>query len=182
MEKAENGNVSLLANEYIVTVGDTEYKILLIDDRSLSINGVRHAVDLSATNENAYSLIMENRSFTIFVEGGFNTSNEGRISVNGHSFDLTVEDKRSLSRKALLRNQQRSHSSEIIRAPMPGLVVRVEVNVGFQVHKGQGLVVLEAMKMENEIKAVDGGRVGTIHVKPGRIVDKGEPLVSIIHD
>ena len=182
MEKTENGNVSPLANEYIVTIGGTEYKILLIDDRSLSINGVRHAFDLSATDENAYSLIMEKRSFSVFVESWFNSSNEGRISVNGRSFDLTVEDKRSLLRKSFLRNQQRGHSSEIIRAPMPGLVVKVEVSVGFQVHRGQGLVVLEAMKMENEIKAVDSGRVGTIHVEPGRIVEKGEPLVSIVYD
>ena len=65
---------------------------------------------------------------------------------------------------------------------MPGLVVKVEVSVGTEVHKGQGLIVLEAMKMENEIKAVARGKIQTIHVAPGKIVEKGDALLSIDHN
>ena len=62
---------------------------------------------------------------------------------------------------------------------MPGLVLVVEVEEGQHVQEGQGVVVLEAMKMENEIKAVGGGVVTTIHVEPGQPVEKGAPLITI---
>ncbi|MBI3006567.1 MAG: biotin/lipoyl-binding protein [Ignavibacteriales bacterium] len=65
---------------------------------------------------------------------------------------------------------------------MPGLVVNVEVKEGTRVTAGQGLVVLEAMKMENEIKASSSGTVRAIHVSPGRVVEKGEPLISLEHN
>jgi biotin carboxyl carrier protein len=64
-------------------------------------------------------------------------------------------------------------------APMPGLVVRVEVVAGQQVEAGTGLVVVEAMKMENELRAARAGVVETVHVKVGQAVEKGAPLVTI---
>jgi biotin carboxyl carrier protein len=62
---------------------------------------------------------------------------------------------------------------------MPGLVLRLEVSVGATVRAGQGLIVLEAMKMENEIKAGLAGVVKAIHVAPGQAVEKGAPLVEL---
>ncbi len=66
----------------------------------------------------------------------------------------------------------------VVKAPMPGLVVRVEVVVGQRVNVGAGLVVVEAMKMENELRATRAGVVETIHVAAGQTVDKGASLVS----
>src|SRR5205085_6247001 len=66
-----------------------------------------------------------------------------------------------------------------LKAPMPGLVVRVLVAEGDTVEPGQGLVVLEAMKMENQLKATGPGVVTTIHVAPGARVEKGTPLLLI---
>lgn len=67
----------------------------------------------------------------------------------------------------------------VIKAPMPGLVLVIEVEEGQHVEEGQGVVVLEAMKMENEIKAAGGGVVTAIHVEPGQPVEKGAPLITI---
>jgi biotin carboxyl carrier protein len=69
-----------------------------------------------------------------------------------------------------------------VRAPMPGLIVRVEVEAGQLIRVGQGLVVLEAMKMENEIKALSAGKVADVHVTPGKAVEKGELLISLTQD
>ena len=66
-----------------------------------------------------------------------------------------------------------------VKAPMPGLVLRVEVEEGQTVAAGAGLVVLEAMKMENEIKAPVAGRVVAVHVIGGQAVDKGMVLVEV---
>src|SRR2546422_4321868 len=65
------------------------------------------------------------------------------------------------------------------RAPMPGLVVRVEVADGQRVDAGAGLVVVEAMKMENELRAPRAGMVQTVHVAVGQAVEKGMPLVTL---
>jgi biotin carboxyl carrier protein len=70
----------------------------------------------------------------------------------------------------------------VVKAPMPGLVLRLEVEVGQRVEPGTGVVVLEAMKMENEIKAQGSGVVAAIHVEAGQAVDKGTPLVEIRED
>ena len=66
-----------------------------------------------------------------------------------------------------------------MRAPMPGLVVRVEVAVGQRVEVGAGLVVVEAMKMENELRAQRAGVVETVHVAAGQTVDKGASLITL---
>jgi len=65
-----------------------------------------------------------------------------------------------------------------LRAPMPGLVVRVEVEVGSEVESGQGLIIVEAMKMENELRAGSPGRVKAVRVKEGDAVEKDEVLVE----
>src|SRR2546421_744162 len=67
----------------------------------------------------------------------------------------------------------------VVRAPMPGLVVRVEVADGQRVEAGAGLVVVEAMKMENELRAPRAGVVQTVHVAVGQAVEKGMPLVTV---
>jgi len=68
---------------------------------------------------------------------------------------------------------------EIVKAPMPGLVVRIEVAAGQPVAAGTGLVVVEAMKMENELRAPQPGVVATVHVEVGQAVEKGAPLVTL---
>jgi pyruvate carboxylase subunit B len=62
---------------------------------------------------------------------------------------------------------------------MPGLIVRVNVQAGDQVHAGQGLVVMEAMKMENELRVQVAGRVRTVLVSPGSVVEKGAVLIEL---
>ena len=69
-------------------------------------------------------------------------------------------------------------STPEVRAPMPGLIVRILVDSGQEVEAGDGMLVIEAMKMENELKAEGAGLVEQIHVKPGQTVDKGDLLVS----
>jgi pyruvate carboxylase subunit B len=99
--------------------------------------------------------------------------------IDGRHIVVTVESERArLLRKQLGESGQVSHRDEI-RAPMPALVVRVEVEPGDQVSPGQGLLVLEAMKMENEVKSSRRGIVKEIHVAAGGAVEKGELLLVI---
>ena len=90
-----------------------------------------------------------------------------------------VEDERTRQIKELTGRGNERHKGGIVTAPMPGLVLRVEVDVGQGVEPDSGVLVLEAMKMENQIKAGVPGVVRAVWVEPGDVVEKGTALVEI---
>ena len=102
-----------------------------------------------------------------------------RLLAGGRILSATVESERSKLLKQYARSTGTARRKTDVYAPMPALVVRVEVEVGQEVAAGQGLLVLEAMKMENEIRAHQAGRVKSIHVQQGKPVEKGELLVVL---
>jgi biotin carboxyl carrier protein len=117
----------------------------------------------------AYSVLIGGRSYSVIAAGG-------AIRLNGRAFSVEVFDPRAMrSRKAGGATEGRLN----IAATMPGKVVRVLVNPGDTVEAGQGLVVVEAMKMQNEMKSPKGGRVIEVKAKPDQTVFAGEVLVVI---
>src|SRR6266545_4088011 len=101
------------------------------------------------------------------------------LLLAGHSWTVDAVDDRTRQIQALTGRGKAPSGGGVVKAPMPGLVVRVEVEVGQHVDTGAGLVVVEAMKMENELRATRPGVVQTIHVAPGQTVDKGASLVTL---
>jgi pyruvate carboxylase subunit B len=93
--------------------------------------------------------------------------------------DVEVIDERARQIEAMTGQRPVTTASGAVVAPMPGLVVRVHVVEGQQVEAGAGLVVVEAMKMENELRAPRAGAVGKIHVTVGQTVEKGALLVTV---
>lgn len=107
---------------------------------------------------------------------------EGRgryvVSVAGHEFEVEALDERMRAIRELAGDPGPTGPAPLV-APMPGLVVRVAVSAGDAVAAGQGIVVMEAMKMENELRAPAGGRVRAVRVAPGQAVEKGAVLVEL---
>jgi biotin carboxyl carrier protein len=101
------------------------------------------------------------------------------LVVAGERVEVDVRSERTRETEALAPNRPSSPGQRTIKAPMPGLVVRVEVAAGQRVEGGAGLVVVEAMKMENELRAPQPGVVATVHVEVGQAVEKGAPLVTL---
>jgi pyruvate carboxylase subunit B len=101
------------------------------------------------------------------------------LGAAGERFEIEVQDDRSKQIEALTGQTTKRAHSGVVKAPMPGLVVRVEVSEGQDVEAGAGLVVVEAMKMENELRATHAGVVAQIHVSAGQAVEKGAPLVTL---
>lgn len=99
--------------------------------------------------------------------------------VDGHRFDVEALDERTSAIRELSRHSAGASGPAPLVAPMPGLIVRVNVKVGDAVAQGQGLVVMEAMKMENELRAVAAGTVRAIHATVGNAVEKGTVLVEM---
>ena len=108
---------------------------------------------------------------------------EGRgsytIWVNGHRFDAEALDERTRAIREMSASVEGPTGPAPVKAPMPGLIVRVTVKVGDEVQAGQGVVVMEAMKMENELRAVGAGRVKAVHAEAGTAVEKGMVLVEM---
>lgn len=101
------------------------------------------------------------------------------LGAVGERLEVDVQDDRTKQIEALTGRGDKPAQGGVVKAPMPGLVVRVEVTAGQTVEAGAGLVVVEAMKMENELRALYRGVVEQIHVSAGQRVEKGAPLVTL---
>jgi biotin carboxyl carrier protein len=121
-------------------------------------------------------LLVAGRSIPFIVDLGGRA--RWRLSTDGHRFDVEVLDERARAVRAAGVARD-GGAAEALKAPMPGRIVRVLVAEGQAVEAGQGLVVMEAMKMENELKAAGGGTVRRVRVEQGDRVEKGALLVEM---
>lgn len=171
--------------DYMVTIGQRQFQVKVVSSHLVEVDGHKWEVDLVRLAEGHYSLRLNNAvmdlvSYPLVEEGRDGlTGFRMRVLVNGREYIATVDDHRSLLLKSLRREEANKSGSLVVTSPMPGMVIKVEVQEGDEVQAGRGLVVLEAMKMENELKAPVHGRVTSIHVRGGTSVEKGEKLVTI---
>jgi biotin carboxyl carrier protein len=131
------------------------------------------AADVETPAPGVYSVVMNGRVYDARVE-----EEAGRlvVAIDGLRFEIEVRDPRRMARRSARGGRE---GIEAITAPMPGKVVRVLVAPGDTVAAGQGLVVVEAMKMQNEMKAPRAGRVVAVPVKEGATVAAGEILATV---
>ena len=99
--------------------------------------------------------------------------------VDGFRFEVEAMDERTRAIRELSAATAKPAGPAPLVAPMPGMIVRVNVGAGDEVRAGQGLVVMEAMKMENELRAAAEGTVKRVHVAPGTAVEKGAMLLEL---
>lgn len=102
-----------------------------------------------------------------------------RVQVRGRVRVVEVVDERTRRLRELAAGGAKSGPSGVVKAPMPGMILRLQVERGQRIKTGGGLLVLEAMKMENEIRAPRDGVVTQIYVEAGSVVEKGAPLVEL---
>ncbi|MEA3335122.1 MAG: biotin/lipoyl-containing protein [Chloroflexota bacterium] len=127
-----------------------------------------------------YSLLLNDRSFEVHVRQTERNSFRVMISGQGYEgYEVEIFDERLYRLGESSGELSAGTVDSAIKAPIPGLVVKVLVEEGEQVEAGQSLVILEAMKMENELRAPRNGTVATILIHPGDSVDQGEALVTL---
>jgi acetyl/propionyl-CoA carboxylase alpha subunit len=120
--------------------------------------------------DGTWSILIDGRSYAVEILGS------GEVSVNGHVFHIDVFDPRELRGSRCAAD---SSGPQSITAPMPGRVIRVLVEQGHEVAAGEGLIVVEAMKMQNEMKAPRAGRVAAVKTLAGATVSAGDVLLVI---
>ena len=152
------------AHEIVVTRVGATYVVML--------DGVEHVVDARKLEADFYSILYEGKSYEVSIEsvGGSYVVRHG-----AHEQVVELADASRRGRDDLHRNKGIHHVDSV----MPGKVVRVLVAAGDDVQAGQGLVVVEAMKMENEIGSPRAGRVKSVEVTPGQNVETGARLVVL---
>lgn len=163
-------------SSYFVTMNGNEYTITFELNGGVLLDGKPTTLDVQQVDTRTFSVLGNAASDHVVAE---KTGNSYRLLVNGKQIEALVESERTRLLKKFATTSDSGRQRTEIHAPMPALVVKVEVSVGDDVVPGQGLVVLEAMKMENEIKSHFAGKVKEIHVTKGKAVEKGELLILL---
>jgi pyruvate carboxylase subunit B len=163
--------------KYFVAIAGREIPVEVDGDR-VRVDGREEQAHLTVIpGTPVRHLLVGSASLAIVVEqreGG-----EWRLTVGGTSHLAEVVDERTRHIRTLTGDGGKAAGPAHLKAPMPGLVVRILAKEGEAVQAGQGLVVLEAMKMENELRAATGGVVGAIRVSLGQAVEKGQVLIEL---
>ncbi len=140
----------------------------------VQLAGKSFEVDVAQLSESSFSLILEGCSYDVTV----NPHPEGfQVFVDGVGFQVDLQDPRQ--RSPFSSGRSETTGSMAVSTPMPGKVIKVLVSEGESVRRGQGLVVVEAMKMQNELLSPKEGQVNHINVSEGQAVNAGEPLVVV---
>jgi biotin carboxyl carrier protein len=142
------------------------------------VDGQPHQVDARYCSADWLSILIDNTSHDI----SFNIDKEDvELSFRNRTFNITVLDERKM-RMRRVRSDLDISGPEIIKTSMPGKVVKVLVNEGDTVESGTGVIIIEAMKMENEIQCRNTGVVKTVHVQAGQTVESDAALIEIEPD
>ncbi len=164
---------------FIARLGEKTYTVEIEETgKSLyrvAVDGSEFLVDGKKTGLTNYSLIVDNRSFEIEVDI---SEDEYRVLVDGRSYHIDLLDERRM-RVGGLQSAIQLQGRQNVSVPMPGKVIAVLVSEGDAVERGQGLVIVEAMKMENEVRCPINGEVKEVRVKPGDALEAGAILVVV---
>ncbi|MEM7111153.1 MAG: acetyl-CoA carboxylase biotin carboxyl carrier protein subunit [Chloroflexota bacterium] len=163
--------------KYIATINEQQFEIEIGHDNEILVNGERYETDFNPLPDSGMvSLLLNNHSWEAVVE---ERDEMHEVLLKGELYSVLVQDERTY-RMAQARGVGTAVTGEAnVTAPMPGLIVTIPVNQGDAVSKGDSVVILESMKMENELRAPRDGVILRVSTQPGASVEKGQVLVVI---
>jgi len=160
---------------YIVKIDDKEYNgdIRKVGNGfKVLLNGQEIQVNILGVDKNNLTLIIDRKPYYIYQD------RDNQLTVNGETYSFEIIDEQVA--RLLKSSPETGHKKElIITAPMPGLVIEIEIKEGDVVKHGQALIVVEAMKMQNEMKSPREGVVKKVLVRKGQTVNSKDALVII---
>jgi biotin carboxyl carrier protein len=162
---------------YAISSENRQFGFTLPFKHKIRIGKRDYEVKLKADEKLGTYILWKNRKYPVEIVRS--RQNKYEILFNDISYTFTVETPFSLQRMKVLNSQKGKASTEYIKAPMPGKIIDVLVREGGSVQRGEPVVILEAMKMQNEILSPVSGTVAKISAKPGTNVMKDDLLVEI---
>ena len=163
---------------YNIKINQTDSLEINQENGKWFINGQEVNIDIAETGELSFHVIKNNQSFRVEVLKQNAAEKTALIKVNGTKYDIKIEDRFDALLKSLGMDNLNKKKVNQVKAPMPGLVVKIIVEEGMEVKQGDALLVLEAMKMENILKSPTDGTVKKITVKKGMAVEKNQLLIE----
>jgi biotin carboxyl carrier protein len=165
-------------NDFVVSINGTAWDVKILSESELLLNNKKYNYELISSRNNSYLIKLNNEIFNITSERI--DSDSYKILLEGNYFDITVRTALQERAAKLLENSASAQHHYIeIKAPMPGLILKVRKKMGDKVEQGESVIILEAMKMENDLKAPASGAIEKILVTEGSAVEKGAVLFSI---
>jgi biotin carboxyl carrier protein len=163
---------------YIATIGEREFLVDILDDQHVQVDGQTFEVDFSSIDEQpVISLLIDSRSIEAYV---FPEGKGWQVIFQGNAFSALIEEEMEKTLRIASGSQVSEAIEYQLRSPMPGLVIAIEVSQGQEVQKGDVLIILESMKMQNELKAPRAGQVTRLRVKPGDGVEQHQVMLTLV--
>lgn len=134
--------------------------------------------DMKEIKNNTFHILHENKSYTAELISMSKEEKTAKVKINGNEYEVSLQDKYDRLLDMMGMNFSSQKNEVILKAPMPGLVLDIMVKVGDQVNKGDNLLILEAMKMENIIKSSGDLIIKSIEIKKGSKVEKNQILLT----
>jgi biotin carboxyl carrier protein len=157
---------------------ETIYDVEL-DSKGITLNNELKDISFASLGNNQYNILLNQKSYNVELVSINHENKTASLKVNNRIYDCEIKDQFDDLLKSLGLDNLNAKKINDIKAPMPGLVLKVLVTEGQEFKKGDNLLVLEAMKMENILKAPTDGIVKSIKIKPGDKVDKNEVLLLL---
>jgi len=153
---------------------------VVINNKSHDIDpSIKQDWDLIETRKDHYHIVHNNQSINVEIVEIDTENKTISLKVNNKVHEATIKTKMDLLLEKLGMNNLSSKKVNVIKAPMPGLVLSVNVKVGDEIETGDGVLVLEAMKMENLLKSPGAGIIKSIEIKKGDAVEKNQVLIEL---
>lgn len=164
--------------KFIMIIEGNEYSIEIIDESHVLLNGQLREVDfVSIYGQPVYSLIVDGKSYEASV---YPDEDDWQVLLLGRLYQVRVDNELDMRLRTSGGRPINESAEYHLKAPMPGMIVAISITEDQLVEKGQVLVILESMKMQNEIKSPRAGKVHRIRVKTGEVVEQRQTLLSVI--
>ncbi len=150
-----------------------------LDSKGITLNNELKDISFASLGNNQYHILLNQKSYNVELVSINHENKTASLKVNNRIYDCEIKDQFDDLLKSLGLDNLNAKKINDIKAPMPGLVLKVLVTEGQEFKKGDNLLVLEAMKMENILKSPTDGVVKSIKIKPGDKVDKNEVLILL---
>jgi glutaconyl-CoA/methylmalonyl-CoA decarboxylase subunit gamma len=164
-------------SELVAYINAKVKNIGLSNDSIISINSKNFHFNLLSLDDKSYLLELENKIFDVTVQKL--DEEKYSITVNGVLFEIEIRTALQEKAKKLLDAKISADHKLEVKAPMPGMILKIKKSIGEQVISGEPVIILEAMKMENELRSPISGKIKELFVEEGNPVEKGIKLFSI---
>ncbi len=162
-----------------VSVNEKNNYAITNDEGQWVLNDTNADLDISMQPNGLISVLLNSKSYTAIIEKTDRKNKEVTLRVNGQQYTAAIKEPIDQLLTNMGMDLKSMQKAEPVKAPMPGMILKVLVEPGQVVNKGDGLIILEAMKMENMLKAAGPGTVKSIRAVERTAVEKGAVLIEM---